>query len=399
VYCKFKSVNDKKGERVQQIIHFVLDEKFINMAYREFEYAAPENNLFVLLGRKRTLKYINLPKIYFLSVAKVRNLLKNNQVKAVIFHSLNPAFLSLFKYISADIKIVWIGWGYDYYEQLLSEKYVNGLFLPSTHKLILNHPDKSLYAYIKEFAKVFLGRSSSQYSKRKMNRIDYFCPVLDLEYELCIELNPWFKPKYLTWNYGTVEDDLSIDNELKVGLGSNILVGNSATPENNHLEIFAFIKRNFDLSDKKIIVPLSYGDEWYKEKIIIEGSKMFGEKFIPLTMFIKKDDYFHLLDSCGFVFMNHLRQQAVANICIMILKGAKIYMNKKNPFYKWLINRGAFVDPIVYSVSTNRIYNNLTPLTLDKKKRNSSIIKKHWGSDYQQDKTKRLVDRILNTSL
>ena len=61
---------------------------------------------------------------------------------------------------------------------------------------------------------------------------------------------------------------------------NNILIGNSADPSNNHIDIFEKIK-NFNFKNKKIIVPLSYPEnyEYYIAKVIIKGEKNFWGKF------------------------------------------------------------------------------------------------------------------------
>lgn len=105
----------------------------------------------------------------------------------------------------------------------------------------------------------------------------------------------------------------------------NILVGNSADPTNNHLEIFNKIER---YKDDKIIIhcPLSYGDSSYASVIIDEGKRLFGDKFLPVIDVMPFDEYKDLLCSIDIAIFNHDRQQAMGNIRALVGMGKKVHM-------------------------------------------------------------------------
>jgi len=73
-----------------------------------------------------------------------------------------------------------------------------------------------------------------------INRIDYFTPVLKEDYDLVKSSIKDFKPKYIAWNYGAFQDALTRGLIRVDYIGNNILIGNSATDTNNHLEAFEF---------------------------------------------------------------------------------------------------------------------------------------------------------------
>ena len=107
-------------------------------------------------------------------------------------------------------------------------------------------------------------------------------------------------------------------------LRQRILIGNSADPTNNHINIFNALK-DLDLRDVEVIVPLSYGDDKYAEAIIKEGQKRF-EYFIPVRSFMPKQDYLNLLDSVSVAFFAHDRQQGMGNTIYLLSKGKKVYL-------------------------------------------------------------------------
>lgn len=364
----------------KKIIHVMFDEKFNDMAIKQFESAIPNIHEYRVTGKAITITNSSLVKIT--DQKKLLEELQENDVAGVIFHSLPPSRYPLLEKIHSDIKVVWLGFGYDYYS-LLNDENESFRILNNTKKIT----KKPLLYRIKSKTISLKDRllRPENYSANALLRVDYFSPVLDLEYDL-VKHHIQLKAKYIEWNYGTAEDDLSLPN-AGFAEGDNILVGNSATPTNNHIELLEQIAGQVVLADRKIIAPLSYGDPHYRDQVIKIGKKMFGDAFVPLTEFMPIAQYISTIRSCGFVMMNHLRQQALGNICMAMLMGAKIYLNDANPLSKWLSQRGAVFG------SMDRL--DMLPLTQTEREINSRLIHTHWGRDKQLQKTRRLIHIIL----
>ncbi|MCX7161726.1 MAG: TDP-N-acetylfucosamine:lipid II N-acetylfucosaminyltransferase [Rhodocyclales bacterium] len=383
----------------RKIAHIILDEKFIDMAYREFEAVAPGKNILVMLGRPRPLRHVRSTDIMFLSVRRARHLVQSEECGAVVFHSLADEMLPLIRHIPPAKKVIWLGWGYDYYGRLLAGAYPEGLLLPLSRQLLENAPRpgrvRALASACERWINLALG-NSVRYHSTLLRRVDYFAPVIDSEYRLACQLNPWFRPACASWNYGTVESDMGGAQPTEDPLGGNILIGNSATIENNHLEIFELLLRHVDLSGRQIIVPLSYGDDWYRDRIVASGQHLFGDRFVPLTSFMDRQAYVEVLHGCGHVFMNHLRQQALGNICIMMLKGARIYMNPLSPLYSWLTDKGGVISSVA-ELESAACGAKVGLMPLDERERaiNAAVVKGHWGQEIQRTRTRRLVEVAL----
>lgn len=105
----------------------------------------------------------------------------------------------------------------------------------------------------------------------------------------------------------------------------NILVGNSADPSNNHLEVFEKLLQ-FQNENICIYAPLSYGDGEYARHIAKLGSDIFGDKFVPLLDFMPFDKYLALLAEIDVVIFAHRRQQAMGNTITLLGLGKKVYM-------------------------------------------------------------------------
>lgn len=104
-----------------------------------------------------------------------------------------------------------------------------------------------------------------------------------------------------------------------------ILVGNSATPENQHTEVFAWLKDKID-DETEVLVPLSYGLDDYRKEVIDKGSEFFGNAFVPVTDFMAREDYIGLLSTCDTAVFNNNRQQATGNIILLANLGKKLYL-------------------------------------------------------------------------
>lgn len=117
---------------------------------------------------------------------------------------------------------------------------------------------------------------------------------------------------------------------------TTILIGNSADPSNNHLEVLKLLSK-FRTEKIRIICPLSYySDENYIKSIITMGSNLFKHNFIPITDFMSKNEYLHLLKEIDICLMNHNRQQALGNIIPLLYLGKKLYIKSGITTYDFL---------------------------------------------------------------
>lgn len=391
--CDHSWVNRHPSVALEQdsakILHVVVDDKFIDWAIREFEAVEPSAHNYVIIDCSPPFRYVKHAGVRSCPRSMFSGEVCREEVKAIVFHYLDSSLYDLLDLIPKSKKVFWLGWGGDYYDVLLRDLYPQGLCLPGTATLCRSSIKERTVGIARDVWRrarwALVG--SQRHNPACLERVDYFCPVIDLEFHLARKLNPWFRAEYVTWNYGTVEDDLSLPGPVPQTLGNNLLVGNSATPTNNHAEVFKIIADRVDLSGRKIIVPLSYGDEVYRDRVINLGQKLFGSAFEPLTDFLSYDEYIRILTSCGTLMMNHLRQQALGNICISALLGAKLLLNRRNPLFDWLTGKGISVHDIETA--------DLTPISKENRDSNAHAIRAHWGRDAQRTKTRHLLNLAL----
>jgi dTDP-N-acetylfucosamine:lipid II N-acetylfucosaminyltransferase len=335
------------------ILNIAPDDKFVPFLQGLFEEASPGESLWRVLTDKPNPTFAvqadNMEVIngeYFGSEKFINDLLVAN---CVIFHSLSLSSrqkLLVLSRIPETMPIVWRGWGFDYYGILQ----VNGLrlLLPETNSLI-KRPGVLKRVLVKQFPRKFLKAIFSKMVGQIINnkliaRINYFSCCVPDDFEALQRVLPNFEAQFLPLNYYSKEDVFLRGDSLQDLTGHDILLGNSATPTNNHIEAMRVLSK-LGMHGRKVIVPLSYGDMKYQEKIIRVGEKLLGESFIPLTNYMSLPEYNQSVSGCGNLIMNHIRQQAIGNISSALLRGGKVFLRPENPIYKYYTRIGVKLFP------------------------------------------------------
>lgn len=150
-----------------------------------------------------------------------------------------------------------------------------------------------------------------------------------------------------------------------------ILLGNSATATNHHKEIIDWLSvhKNHNM---KIYVPLSYGDDTYRQKIISYGKEKLGKKFYPLTEFMSQERYIQFLSSIDIGVFNNDRQQAMGNILILLALGKKVYLRTDTPMWNRFVSDGYMIYPI--QDNQNMDYDEFTSFSMEEGIQNQKIF-------------------------
>lgn len=161
----------------------------------------------------------------------------------------------------------------------------------------------------------------------------------------------------------------------------NVLVGNSTDPTNEHISIFEMIENEIDFIGK-IYCPLSYGmyDD-YKGKIIEEGYRRFGDKFVPLTEFMNINEYVDFLKIIDVAIFNHNRQQAMGNTLTLLSLGKIVYMRSGTNSFESLTKRG-------FEVFDNQLIKKFGIRFNRRVEINKDLLEKYYSKD-------RLLDSYL----
>lgn len=380
-----------------RILHLAHDDKFIDQAILVFEQAFPGKNDVLVLARSKKLKFVKLkPKrVVLVKLPHKRTprieACEYQEYDVVVFHSFGGLLYPEIFNIPANIPTVWLGWGFDYYDLITdTEK----LLLPQTSSIAsqLRKPTarsrtgKSI-RFILDFLKISKSR------KKAIEKVSLFSPVLPDEYDAVRNARNWKNfPASARWNYGTIEDHFIKGFEGEQINGNAVLVGNSASVTCNHLETLVFLHR-IGINDRKIVVPLSYGDTNYAQNILERGRSFFDVNFEGLIEFMPAQDYVATIKKCGYVIMNHKRQQAVGNIVIMLYLGAKIFLREENPTYTFLKHMGVSFCSVQELERNSGLLD--SPLTDKERENNRKLVSDYWSRKRGVERTKTVVNQAM----
>ena len=172
-----------------------------------------------------------------------------------------------------------------------------------------------------------------------------------VKYNLKGVLTTFDKPEY-NKQYGEklcmeiIFPDKSLKNiELKPrktkGETINILVNHCS--DKSSFDILSNLEK-YKNENIKIYSGLAYTSVYQslhmKKDIIKYGKKLFGDKFVPVTQWMDKDEYMEFLKRFDVLILGMDRQQGIGNLRGSLLSGAKAFLNVNNPIYESLENIG-----------------------------------------------------------
>ncbi|HET8573174.1 MAG TPA: TDP-N-acetylfucosamine:lipid II N-acetylfucosaminyltransferase [Edaphocola sp.] len=285
--------------------------------------------------------------------------------------------------------VIWFCWGGDLFSL---GRFHNMFLLPKTKKLSKDLSYKrsltgKLKMMMKSVAPLLADRRKDSIKIIKaFSCIDYMIPVVPGDYNFLVKNYNVGKMKSAHIN---LINPLVNKDDFPEITGRNILLGNSASFTNNHLEAIDWLK-NRDLSGRKVIIPLSYGKSDLADHVSLYATECLGKENVKvLRNFMAYDEYNILINSCEIVVMNHLRQQAMGNIVQALLNGSHIYLREESTIYQFLIENKFIIS------SLNKA-NNLVGLDKDDVLFNRQKAKKIFGAEYQRWKLDTLIENIVS---
>lgn len=323
------------------ILHVFPDDKFFDNVSNYFDKLPNVNNIYPFYSPEaHKFVYIkSITKVHVINDFKLyTNEFSRQDVDIIYFHSLPPYFYRLFKYIPKSKKIIWWAWGYDiYYGNGICPPLIKlNLYKPITLQHIKSQP-KSIYFYFKILYYVLTVPYYYLIRRKAINRIGWFSPVIPVEYDLMKSQCKFFHAKPFMLRVGPGFSDIS--SFQYYNSTGNILIGNSLTFTNNHLDIFNILKKIKMADSTKIIVPINYGTDF---KDIENFKKMsdLGDKAFWIESFLPYDEYMKIIGSCTHAIFGVLRQQALGNINACMQRGVKVFLYRDSILYQYFKESG-----------------------------------------------------------
>lgn len=317
-------------------LHIGVDNLFIEKLYDNLaELGILGNNKIIIRSPDRP-KHIRRDVLYAPLYSKEFELLAGDTstYERVVIHQFSPL---MYRWVANHSfkTLDWAVWGVDLYDL----PFVNyELYEPYTRSGFIKGND-SLNDILYSIKYLF---TNSMYRNKAFRKVTNLLTWMDSEYEFARQNIPAFKGNKVyffyenTVSYEELYRHVSASNTSRLAQRKRLIVGNSATPTNNHIDVLRFLQNNGIEAD--VIIPLSYGDDRYSEFLrknvafYKNGSVEFMEKRLDFN------SYLEFLNNADALVMNNIRPQGYGNIFIMLALGKRVFLNNKNVSVRDLTN-------------------------------------------------------------
>lgn len=333
------------------LLHICPDDKFIDVAVELFNNLQCHNSYVCIKESAQPFKYIHTSTVKPVKPDELLEICKNSMYDVYVFHTLDSSRYKYVFSIQCEKKIIWLSWGYDLYQSVggYPAIYPIKLYKPLTAKWLNLEQHATIYKRLRSFVKMIIHPQKTFERKKKelqqiqnylreqqkvISRIDYLSTILPSEYSQ-LKNKIGLKAKYFPFQYSkrSKEDVMSL---IDFDNANWILVGNSATATNNHLDIFEVCKER--KINSTLYVPLAYGDNLYADALM---EKMKGmNNIIFQKEFLSIDAYRNKLMRCRAIILGHVRQQAIGNLVMGVLQGSKVFLYKDSMAYVYFKREG-----------------------------------------------------------
>lgn len=380
-----------------KILHIIPDDKFWLCPIQIFSPLPFENEYVSIVdGHFSRFQYIK-SHIIPCGIDECKQLWQREDIDVFMFHSLPSFVYDMILEIPQRKTVIISTWGYDIYycQNGLPPIYPIKLYQKKTNvyvnKIDALTPLRTLYhtgkaAFRIKSRKKEKERLHSDYLRQVavVARADYWSTVLPTEFELLSKIHG-FKAQYFPFQYVTKES--SNNSELMDFANANrILIGNSADPSNNHLDLLELVKKR--KITNQLYMPLAYGNQDYACRIEEYVHKRKIDALVQ-RQFVPYGEYISILHSCRVGIFGHLRQQAVGNISACLMQGSKVFLYKDSILYRYFKSNGYIVFTIEDDLTQRSIDEPLT------KKQVQNNIKKLEFLDFDTVQ-KKVENSLLN---
>ena len=388
-------VNPKK------IVHLIKDEKITDQIIENFS-SVDEGHIFLILKEDDfPLKLVKsqgeniVP--FHCQTEDPNHFFEEQPIAAIISHGLFQLQAEVLLKIKKKLPIAWYAWGFDVYGL---PKIHPKTYAPQTGKFLLKTKKDLFLAFwirknpwLRKFYYKHIARRKDKVSELEaaIAKTDFFVSYIHEDFEIFKRHYPNYNLKFLHCGFSSIDQYLAGEKSLRTREGAkNILVGNSSSPENNHLDIFPILKK-LSPNEVQIIVPLNYGYlEAHKKQVLKVGKEMLGGNFQPLLEFMERKNYLSLLQNCSTAIFYHYRQQAMGNILALLYMGARVYLSPKNPLFSYFKR----LRIRVFDFNTEfKLYLN-TELEEETKLHNRKILDREFSEERIFEQTKKICARL-----
>lgn len=305
-------------------LHIVPDNTFSNRFYANLREAGVlDNNKVVVRTNEAVLQHMKheVPFARLYSEAFSAAVGDTAAYEKVFIHQFTPL---LYRWVVKNHfqSLNWMVWGADLYNLPFLKA---DLYEPLTKRFRTRFdPDALLY-----LAKVAL--LHLRFRKEAYRRIDQIFTWMHGEYAFAHEHLPSLSAEHQFFFYENDVPYQALDKAVgkaESGRRPVYVVGNSATPELNHLDAIRWMEDTGVEAD--LIVPVSYGNRRYAAYLEEQQATYRHGRIRFLREYMDFTDYLRILASADGLVMNNVRPQGYGNIFMMMYLGKRIFLNPRN---------------------------------------------------------------------
>jgi hypothetical protein len=276
---------------------------------------------------------------------RATELIAGGTIGKVIFHALHYYHLQqLARWKNSHprkLTVAWVFWSYEFYQlpPRLSQLYIGFSKRLLPRKLVAFHVQHFMHFLAGKVPSPFF---SQRYYRRGIAHVDEFYAFLEHDYFSVYGHSAATAFHFLAYlDENDVRPQPGIEQNAVPG---TIMVGHSGSPIINHAEVIAALDAA-EISST-VILPLSYGKPAYIRKL-----KQYLQTFDRLELqlleqFLPKEEYYALIASVRYFFLNAQCQQALGNIVYFLGSDVAVYLSRRSSTYTDLVRQGFHVFAI-----------------------------------------------------
>lgn len=321
---------------MNKIIHLHSDHKFVSDSER-FESMIFKNQLIILSAKNSHNRPYHDKALFFdPSPTNLHNILKIvNSADALIVYNLDFFKSQIVNLLDERVKVIWRYFGTELYSRK-PHLYISTTSKPFFVSRIVKSKVKSVFRFVFSQEKLFY---------KAIKKCSAIICVFEEEFDYLTSL--WGNlPKFIPWTLESPDFyNKKIDFNLEYPKEELVIVGNSRSFYNNHLDILELI--NTCNLDQKTTIKLlfNYGSEnKYTQKVREKTDCIDNVSLID--SFISPNEFVDFYGPVAAFVNNSYRQMALGNVFMALNRGVKIYLNKNNPTYTWLKKEGMYIYEI-----------------------------------------------------
>lgn len=289
-------------------------------------------HLFVLYNTNEIESLSSFDKIKYETTFSASSLrLYAKKTQHIVLHGLNLSPIELIGLEDFFLrKIIWCVWGNDLYHK-------KPVFT------LTNNSCRNFFQIIKRpFSLAYFTFTKAQWkiADRNVQKFNTIVAMFGPDGE---EIKKRFGTQtrlvYSQYPVGYYLEDLKSVQPLKKKDETWIMVGHSGYAFLRHQKYLDLLY-SYRQENIKIILPLSYGNPSYIERISAYATSLFGDKALIIRENMKWLDYASLMKTIDVAILDYEHQSALGNIALLLLGGAKLYLSKSGIINQGLTNDG-----------------------------------------------------------